>query len=112
MQRYDGINKKFRRLLDLKAKTTETIIDALIDGDVLDIDEDEVEAVCESITVTLTYWITYRQLRTKNQNEMMLFHEGVFQIVQAIAPYLTTDYRHIYLECRDLYNAAIAQLEN
>ena len=111
LQRYEGINKKFRRLLDLKAKTTETIIAELLDADVIAIDDDEVPLLCESITITLTYWITYRQLRTKTSNEMILFHEGVFQIVHAIAPYLTRQYRHIYLDSRSLFNAAIAKLE-
>ncbi|MFQ3325299.1 MAG: AcrR family transcriptional regulator [Pseudomonadales bacterium] len=112
LQRYEPINKKFRRLLDLKAKTTETIIDALVDADVLDMEPEDIASVCETITVTLTYWITYRQLRTKTENEMILFHEGVFQIVHAIAPYLTPQYKHIYLESRQLYSAAITQLEN
>jgi hypothetical protein len=98
--------------LDLKAKTTEKIIHALVEADVLDMEEEDIASVCETITVTLTYWITYRQLRTKTENEVILFHEGVFQIVHAIAPYLTPQYKHIYLESRQLYNAAISQLEN
>ena len=111
LQRYETINKKFRRLLELKAKTTETIVAVLIAAEVLAIDDDEVPLLCEAITVTLTYWITYRQLRVKTDNEMILFHEGVFQIVHAIAPYLTRQYRHIYIESRSLFHAAVAELE-
>ncbi|MEH6548706.1 MAG: TetR/AcrR family transcriptional regulator [Pseudomonadales bacterium] len=112
LQRYDSINKRFKRLLDLKVRTAAAVVNELIEHEVLDIAPDEIDQLCNNITMTLTYWITYRQLRSPGQQEMQLFHDGVFQIIHLIAPYLTEDYHYIYRQCRELYEAAVAQLNS
>jgi len=110
LQRYDGINRRFRRLLDLKQRTAGRVLQELVDHQVLQLPAEDLEALAESITMTLTYWLTYRQLRGPAP-EVAMLHDGVFQIIHLVAPFLAPDFRHVYRDARALYDTAIGQLE-
>ena len=111
LQRYDNISRRFRRLLELKRRTAQAVLDELVEHEVLALSTEDIEPLTEAITMTLTYWLTHRQLTEQNSSEVAMFHDGVFQIVHLITPFLTDDYQHIYREARVLYQAAMAQLE-
>ena len=108
LQRYESINKQFRKLLNLKFQTASSIISSLRDEQVISIDDATVEILINNIVMTITYWIAYSNLRDGKQTEQILLHRGVFQILSLIAPFLSqgkAEYREL---CRQFYLQALA----
>ena len=108
LQRYESINKQFRKLLNLKFQTASSIIASLREEQVLAIDDATVEILINNIVMTITYWIAYSNLRDGKQTEQILLHKGVFQVLSLIAPFLSqgkAEYREL---CRQFYLQALA----
>jgi AcrR family transcriptional regulator len=108
LQRYESINKQFRKLLNLKFQTASSIIASLREEQVLAIDDATVEILINNIVMTITYWIAYSNLRDGKQTEQILLHKGVFQVLSLIAPFLSqgkVEYREL---CRQFYLQALA----
>lgn len=110
LYRYDTINRKFKRLMELKSRTVHALLNEVIKHGILKIDDDELQQLRDSITLTLTYWLTYSDLRGQQLIPPVSIHQGVFQIIHLAAPYLTEDYAHIYRECKALYEQAVSEL--
>lgn len=108
--RYEPINRKFRRLMTLKKCTTRGLLDEVVSHGILSIEKEELDQLCESIILMLTYWLTYCDLKGQHLSPPAAIHQGVFQIVHLAAPYLSDEYGHIYRECKALYKTAIAEL--
>lgn len=108
LQRYESINKQFRKLLNIKFQTASSIIASLREEQVLAIDDATVEILINNIVMTITYWIAYSNLRDGKQTEQILLHKGVFQVLSLIAPFLSqgkVEYREL---CRQFYLQALA----
>ena len=110
LHRYESIKRRFKRLMDLKSRTVQVLLHEVIEHGILKIDQDELNKLCDSITLTLTYWLTFSDLRGQSLAPPVSIHQGVFQIVHLAAPYLTEDYNHIYRECTALYEEAVTEL--
>ncbi len=110
LQRYPGIARKFRRLLDLKVQAANAVAAELIQKDVLVIEEEQLERLCENVAMNLTYWLNYEQLRVQDTPDQLLIHNGVFQIMSMIAPHLSPQHRSIYDECCDLFRTLTADI--
>jgi AcrR family transcriptional regulator len=110
LNRYDPINRKFKRLLELKTRTAQAVLNEVVEHGILQIQEQERLQLCESITLMLTYWLTYCDLKGQQLSPPAAIHQGVFQIVHLAAPYFSDEYTHIYRECKALYKTAIAEL--
>lgn len=110
LHRYEPINRKFKRLLDLKTRTAKALLEEVREHGIIDIADDELIQLCDNITLLLTYWLTYCNLKGQQLSPPATIHQGVFQIVHLIAPYLNTEHAHIYRECKALYRSAIEEL--
>ncbi len=109
LQRNPALAKKFKALLRHKQKTTSTILQTLVDNQVIIIDDLQAIEICENINLILTHWLTYASLQDWPDNQVIIIHQGVFQIMSLIAPYFTEDYQHIYQELRILYQQLLSQ---
>ena len=78
LQRYEILNKRFRKLLNLKFQTASSIITTLREANILAIDDDAVDVLVNNIIMTITYWIAYSNLKDGKQPEQILLHKGVF----------------------------------
>ena len=108
LQRYEIINKRFRKLLNLKFQTASSIITTLREANILAIDDDAVDVLVNNIIMTITYWIAYSNLKDGKQPEQILLHKGVFQVLSLIAPFLSQgklEYREL---CKQFYVQALA----
>ncbi|MBK8288891.1 MAG: TetR family transcriptional regulator [Cellvibrionales bacterium] len=108
LQRYEIINKRFRKLLNLKFQTASSIITTLREANILAIDDDAVDVLVNNIIMTITYWIAYSNLKDGKQPEQILLHKGVFQVLSLIAPFLSQgklEYREL---CKQFYVKALA----
>lgn len=110
LQRYPAIDKKFRRLLKLKVDAAHAVAEELIANGVLDIGTDQVGSLCENVAMTLTFWLNYELLRKKHTPDVLLLHQGVFQIMSMLAPFLSPQHRNVYEECCALYETLTADL--
>lgn len=108
LQRYEFIQKRFRRLLNLKFQTALTMIKVLREAQILNMEDSDVDVLVNSIVMTATYWIAYSTLKDGVQTQQMILHKGVFQILSLIAPYLSegkVEYRKF---CEAFYAKALA----
>jgi AcrR family transcriptional regulator len=110
LHRYEPINRRYKRLMELKSRTAHALLQEVAEHGILSIDDEELIQLCESITLLLTYWLTYCDLKGQQLDPPAAIHQGVFQIVHLVAPYLSDEYGHIYRECKALYQTAIAEL--
>ena len=88
--------------MEVKKKTALAVCVRLRDLDILAATDDEIQAMVETIVLTLTYWLPFSDLRNLNGEAAHLIHRGVFQIMSIIAPYLGDHQRAFYDECRDI----------
>lgn len=109
LQRYDSINKKFKRLLTLKCQTAESIIAALRAAGILVMDDVDADVLVNNIVMTVTYWVAYSSLRDGKQAEQLTIHKGVFQILSLIAPYLSAGKKEYRDFCESFYKQAIGE---
>lgn len=107
LQRYEGINKRFRKLLNLKFQTATSIISTLRDEKILLMDDATVDVLINNIVMTATYWIAYSNLMDSRQSEQMLLHRGVFQILSLVGPFLSQGKEEYREFCRRFYLQAL-----
>lgn len=107
LQRYEFIHKRFRRLLNLKFQTAQTMVRLLREANILKMEEFDVDVLVNSIVMTATYWIAYSTLRDGIQTQHMILHKGVFQILSLIAPYLAEGKDEYRSFCEDFYQKAL-----
>ncbi|MFT5032359.1 MAG: AcrR family transcriptional regulator [Bacteroidia bacterium] len=110
LQRYPAIERKFRRLLARKQQAARAIAVALVDKDILVMDTPQLERLSEIVTMHVTFWMNYELLRSHNLPNQLLIHQGVFQVMSLLAPYLAPAYRSFFDNCCVLYESLTAEL--
>jgi len=103
VERDKDVGRKFGRLMQVKKSTAEAVCLRLRELEILTATDDEIQAMVETIVLTLTYWLPYSDLSHPGQEPAALFHRGVFQIMSIVAPYLGDHQRTFYDECRDIF---------
>jgi len=113
MRRYDKIQRPFKRLLKLKTNTAKSLCISLWKKEILVFSEErDLIVLVDQIVMTLLYWFSFNELsdRMKGKPELLM-HEGVFQVMSLLAPYLAEDKKLFFKECKDLYFQLIRQAE-
>ncbi|MGJ8687380.1 MAG: TetR/AcrR family transcriptional regulator, partial [Spongiibacteraceae bacterium] len=108
LQRYPNIRKKFGHLLNLKVKAVQAVTNELLHQEILDISEIQLRHLTDNVVVNLTFWLNYNALREQKIPSELMIHQGVFQLVSLVAPYLKPEYRYFYDECCALFDALAA----
>ncbi len=103
LNRYPKINSRFKKLLDKKFKASHTILSSLAAQDLLNASEDEIQALCHSIVLTITYWISYDIVFNKVSGEEINLARGIYQVMSLVAPYLIQEQREILEEMGKAY---------
>ncbi len=93
LSRYDSLQTRFRRLLRKKEKAFRTICDSLRQQEIMLIGDRELDALCEQLTLTICYWVSYESLSHLDDRESVDLGRGVFQMLQLLAPYLREEDR-------------------
>jgi len=113
MQRYEKIQRRFKRLLKLKINTARSLCRDLEAHNVLRrISQSEIDVLVNQIVITIIYWFAFNAISERNnKNPEILMHEGVFQAMSLLAPYLQEDKKEFFSECKDLYYELIRKAE-
>lgn len=88
LSRYDRLQGRFRKLLKKKEKAFRTICASLHRQGIMTTNEQELEALCQQLTLTACYWISYDSLSHLQDRDDVDPARGVFQMLHLLAPYL------------------------
>ncbi|CAA0119275.1 Nucleoid occlusion factor SlmA [BD1-7 clade bacterium] len=86
--RYPDIERRFRRLINNKVKTVETLCQHLIQQKALKDDLLDTQLLAENISLCLLYWFPYQHLLNPNVDDVTLIHKGVYHVLSLVAPYI------------------------
>lgn len=100
---HDNLKQRFYKIVQKKKKATLSILKGLQEQDIIDASDDEIEALCENIVLTATFWINYCIVsRNKRLSEDMLAR-GVYQVISLVAPLLGKEQRQQLNELKKAY---------
>jgi AcrR family transcriptional regulator len=105
LQRYPTIAKKFSKVLELKVQATKAVALELRSHDIIELDDSALERLCDNVAMSLTFWLTYNQLRENQASNEVMIHQGVFQLMSLVTQHLRPEYRYFYDECCALFEA-------
>ena len=99
LQRYDRIRKRFKIILRQKIESSHKICVSLQRQEILQISNRELNALCDNIVLTLTYWPSYDMLNNIGDiNTDIDLAKGIYQVMALVAPHLRAEDREIVLE--------------
>jgi AcrR family transcriptional regulator len=101
--RYDRIQPKFKRILNKKLLATCNICKSLAQQGVLQINQDEMDALCQNIVLTITYWISYDTVKNVINGAALDLGRGAYQVIAMIAPFLRDEERQVLMEMGKAY---------
>ena len=91
LQRYEQIQRPFRRLIHMKQDAARAICLQLRKAGIMEIDDGSVDMLARSIALTSTDWFNFdRLLGDRPGQDEDLIHDGVLQVLSLIAPHLGT----------------------
>lgn len=102
LKRHDNIQQRFNRIINKKRKASLRILQSLKDQGNLEASDSEIEALCENIVLTATFWLNYAIISQQDLNEDVLAR-GVYQVISLVAPYLDQEQRQMLDELKQAY---------
>ena len=87
MMRYPELEKKFRRLIQLKLNTVEALCHNLIGQDTLKADRVDSKWLAETIGLSILYWFPYQQLIHTELSPEQQIHKAVYHVLSLLVPY-------------------------
>lgn len=89
MQRYEGIQRPFRRVIQLKREAARAACLQMRDAGMLEADDARIELLARAIALTLTYSMNFDNLLlARDDTDGQPIYDGVLQVAALIAPYL------------------------
>ncbi|AZZ92970.1 TetR family transcriptional regulator [Hahella sp. KA22] len=88
LQRYERIRPRFKKILHKKTEASLTICSSLRDQEILIGSNEELEALCNNIVLTITYWPSFDLIRHPADAQDIDLSHGVYQVMSLVAPYL------------------------
>ena len=103
MHRFEAIERGVPRLIALLRAACTALTEALL-PEGLDAEPGRASQIAESMTLTLTYWLSYDRMQRRTPDPMGTVHGGVLQSLSVCAPYLGSEAALFYEECEALYH--------
>jgi AcrR family transcriptional regulator len=107
LARYPELKRRFRRILKLKQAAIHAVWSTLNREAVVNIGEDQVDALVDNMVLLLNYWLNYDHLLHDDRPPALIIHQGVYQLMSMLAPYLGAEDRDFYSQVRDIYHKII-----
>ena len=85
-----------------KRKAAFHVLKTLQEQGTLNINENELEALGESIILTTTFWLNYSIISGKEDEESTLAR-GVYQVITLLVPYLSGEQRALLDQLKESY---------
>ena len=107
LNRYPDLGKRFRRILALKQEAIAAVWATLSDAAVVSIPEEETEALIDNMVLLLNYWLNYDHLQHGDRPPALIIHQGVYQVMSMVAPYLGEQQRDFYEQVSEIYRRIV-----
>ncbi len=107
LERYPELKRRFRRILKLKQAAIHAVWQTLSEAAVVNIDDDEVDALVVNMVLLLNYWLNYDHLLHDDRAPALIIHQGVYQLMSMIAPYLGEQQRDFYQQVSEIYHQIV-----
>ncbi|MBW4933264.1 TetR/AcrR family transcriptional regulator [Marinobacter sp. F4206] len=102
LSRYDKLQGRFRRLRKKKTAAFQVICESFRRQNMMEIGAEQLQALCEQLTLTACYWISFDTLSHLDDRESADPGRGVYQMMHLVIPYLAPDEQnHARLMSRD-----------
>lgn len=88
LSRYDQLQARFKRLLKKKTAAFRIICESFLRQGMMEIEEEELESLCEQLTLTACYWSSFDTLSHLEDRESVDPGRGVYQMMHLVLPYL------------------------
>ncbi|TNC82106.1 MAG: TetR family transcriptional regulator [Oleiphilus sp.] len=102
MERHERLKHRFQKIITKKKAATLSILSSLQTQDSLRASDSEIEALCENIILTATFWISYAIVAGKHVDESVL-SRGVYQVISLVVPYLEGEQRQQLQQLKQAY---------
>jgi AcrR family transcriptional regulator len=109
LQRYPAIQRRFKRLLQLKRAALYAICQTLLEQAVIDARDQQLLGLVDNMTLALTFWFSYDQLLHEERNPRVTIHQGVLQLMTMVAPYLGDAELSFYRDCETIYASMLEE---
>lgn len=103
MLRYPDIEKRFRRLINIKVFTFQELSKNLIGRNSEEISKIDMKLLAENIAMSLIYWFPYQHLIHPQLDSSQLIHKGVYHIMSLLAPYSGSHQREFIETLQGIY---------
>ncbi|MBW0146308.1 TetR/AcrR family transcriptional regulator [Marinobacter arenosus] len=102
LSRYDRLQTRFRRLRKKKTAAFLVICESFRRQKTMEIGSEQLQALCEQLTLTACYWSSFDTLSHLEDREFVNPGRGVYQMMHLVIPYLAPDEQeHALLMSRD-----------
>src|SRR5690554_7064401 len=102
LSRYERLQLHFKRILKKKTETFRGICESLRNQNMMSADQEEVDSLCEQLTLTACYWSAYDTLSHLDNRESVDPGRGVYHMMNLMLPYFAPDVQeHAKLISRD-----------
>ncbi len=105
LERYPDIRKRFARLLRMKRDTLRAVWTALTRESEIETYEHEVDAAVENMLLVLNFWLNFDEMVNGEREPALVIHQGVYQLMVCIAPYLGAQQLAFYQQVQDIHQA-------
>jgi AcrR family transcriptional regulator len=93
LSRYDQLQIRFKRIQKKKMVAFRTICESFRRQGIMVIETKELESLCEQLTLTSCYWMSFDTLSHLDDRESVNPGRGVYQMMHLVLPYLAPDER-------------------
>jgi len=93
LSRYDQLQVRFKRIQKKKMVAFRTICESFRRQGIMAVEMEDLESLCEQLTLTACYWSAFDTLSHLSDRESVDPGRGVYQMMHLILPYLAPDDR-------------------
>lgn len=93
LSRYDQLQARFKRIQKKKTVAFSTICESLSRQGIMEIEAEELDSLCEQLTLTACYWSAFDTLSHLDDRESVDPGRGVYQMMHLMIPYLEPSHR-------------------
>ncbi|TGN41633.1 TetR/AcrR family transcriptional regulator [Marinobacter confluentis] len=91
LSRYDQLQTRFRRILNKKTDGFRTLCESFRRQQLMTINDDELQALCQQLTLTACYWSSFDTLSHLDDRNSVDPGRGVYQMMYLMLPYFAED---------------------
>lgn len=106
LQKYNGIESRFRRLFEKQYQSIQSMLRDLLDEGLQGSGDEEtirVDQLADNIMLIYTHWFEFQDLRKQKLSQHEFIQSAIRQIMTLLAPYMGRQQMNFMVECDLLY---------